>query len=251
MTFKKIFFLFIYFFTTIALKAQNTYYAFYKAKSNVSKHQWILLLPGSSGLTIFEDSTFYHRKAEYLNQIGFDIILLDYKAFYQNSTITDKPKGTIGEKINWVVKQIIQLAKNKQQIEKENNGHIIGWSLAGEGVFKLLKDTTFISENKISSVALFYPSNNEKLEITSTIPILIQVGQSDKTVIADKLYKQIRNFEKIQFITYPNSFHGFDIETILKPKKIKFPPVIGKQHIFLYNKKAAEKAYLELNKFLN
>ncbi len=250
MTIKKLFFVLSFFISTITLKAQNKDYVFYKSKSDMSKHEWILLLPGSSGLNIFEDSTFYYRKAEYLNQIGFDILLLDYKAFYQSSTLTNKPKGSTGEKISWVVKQVIQIAKTNRHIEQVNNGHIIGWSLAGEGVFKLLKDTAFISESKISSVALFYPSNNEKLEITTTIPVLIQIGQSDKTVIADKLYKQIKYIENIKFITYPNSFHGFDIETIVQPKKIIFPPVIGKKHIFLYNKEAAEKAYLELTNFL-
>jgi dienelactone hydrolase len=250
MTIKKIIPVFIFFVSATALKAQSNNYTFYKAKIDESKHEWILLLPGSNGLTIFEDSTFYNRKAEYLNQKGFDIILLDYKSFYQASTLTDKPKGTSGEKISWVVKQVIQIAKKNQQLEKAGKGHIIGWSLAGEGVFKLLKDTSFVSENKITSVALFYPSNNEKLKITTSIPVLIQIGQSDKTVIAEKLQKQIKSTEKIKFITYPDSFHGFDIETILIPKILKFPPVIGKKHTFLYNKESTEKAYIELTKFL-
>jgi dienelactone hydrolase len=251
MTIKKTVITFFLFIATVALNAQSSNFTFYIAKSEVSKHEWILLLPGSSGLTIFEDSTFYNRKAEYLIHKGYDVLLLDYKAYYQASNSIDKPKGTTGEKISWVVKQIIQLTKDKQQIDLANKGHIIGWSLAGEGIFKLLQDTAFITENKINSVALFYPSNNEKIEITSSIPVLIQIGQSDKTVIADKLQKQIKSVEKIKFITYPSSFHGFDIETITKPKSIKFPPVIGKKHIFLYNKEAAEKAYLELTKFLS
>lgn len=250
MIFKKLIFQFIFSVSTTALNAQNNNYTFYKANSDVSQHEWILLLPGSSGLTIFEDSTFYNRKAEYLNRLGYDILLLDYKTFYQTSTSTDKPKGSTGEKINWVVKQVIQIAKEKLQIENLSKGHIIGWSLAGEGIFRLLKDTTYISEIRLKSVALFYPSNNEKLEITTTIPLLIQTGQSDKTVVADKLHKQIKSTEKTIFITYQNCFHGFDIETLIKPKTIKFPPVIGKKHTFLYNKEATKMAYVKLTEFL-
>jgi dienelactone hydrolase len=250
MTFKKFILTLNFLISTIALVAQSDNYIFYKASNNVSKHEWILLLPGSSGLIIFEDSTFYHRKAEYLKQLGYDILLLDYKKFYQTSTLTDKPKGTTGEKISWVVKQVIQIAKEKQQIENLNKGHIIGWSLAGEAVFKLLKDTTFVSDNKLKSVALYYPSNNEKLEITTTIPLLIQIGQIDKTVNVDNLQKQIKSSEKIKFLTYQNSFHGFDVETITQPKTIKFPPVIGKKHTFYYNKEASEKSLIELIAFL-
>ena len=236
--------------TTVVVNAQNNNYTFFKSQNEAGKHEWILLLPGSSGFTIFNDAAFYNRKADYLNKLGYDILLLDYKSFYQASTSLDKPKGTTGEKISWVLKQVIQLAKDNQQIGKTSKGHIIGWSLAGEGVFRLLKDTSFVSENKISSAALFYPSNNEKLEVTTSIPLLIQIGQSDKSTVADKLQKQISNNEKIKFIRYPNCFHGFDIETITEPKTIKFPPVIGKKHVFLYNKESAEKAYLELIKFL-
>jgi dienelactone hydrolase len=250
MIFKKFIFTLNFLISTTALNAQSDNYIFYKANNNVSKHEWILLLPGSSGLIIFEDSTFYHRKAEFLNQLGYDILLLDYKRFYQTSTLTDKPKGNTGEKISWVVKQVIQIAKEKQQIENLNKGHIIGWSLAGEAVFKLLKDTTFVSDNKLKSVALYYPSNNEKLDITTTIPLLIQIGQIDKTVNADNLQKQIKSSEKIKFLTYQNSFHGFDVETITQPKTIKFPPVIGKKHTFYYNKEASEKSLIELIAFL-
>jgi hypothetical protein len=187
MTNRKLLIVFILFLATLTLNAQANSCTFYKAKKEISKHSWILLLPGSSGLTIFDDSTFYNRKADSLNQKGYDILLLDYKAFYRASTSIDKPKGSAGEKISWVIKQVIQLAKDKQQVDKSDVGHIIGWSLAGEGVFKLLKDTGFIKQNTISSVALFYPSNNEKVKITTSIPLLIQIGQSDKTVVADNL----------------------------------------------------------------
>lgn len=245
---KKTLTIFLLTITTTVLYGQNSSYIVFKAKVELNKHEWVLLLPGSSGLTIFEDSTFYKRKAEILTQKGYDVLLLDYKSFYKSSI---KPtKGSTGEKISWVVRQAIKMAKDKQQINLTDNGHIIGWSLAGEGVFNLLKDTTFVNNNKIKSVALYYPSNNKKIEISTTIPLLLLVGESDKTVGANKLKSQIKSYEMIKFIVYPNAFHGFDIETLTKPKTIKFPPVIGKKHTFFYNKEATEKASIELAKFL-
>ncbi|MBL7703129.1 MAG: dienelactone hydrolase family protein [Ferruginibacter sp.] len=234
-----------------SVSAQTDYYRFYKSKSEKATQGWILLLPGSSGFTIFDDSTFYDRKAAALNKSGYDVLLLDYKSFYRNSVSADKPKGTTGEKISWVVKQLLAQAKQRQQIDTTKKGHIIGWSLAGEGVFRLLKDTAFITGNNINSAALFYPSNNEEIEITTAIPVLLQMGGSDKTAVPDKIKKQVKSFEKIKLVIYPGSFHGFDVETITQPKLIKFPPVIGKKHTFLYNKEAAEKAYSELVLFLN
>lgn len=245
---KKALTIFLLTIATSVLYGQNGSYFLYKAKAELNKHEWILLLPGSSGLTIFEDSTFYNRKAEILTQKGYDVLLLDYKSFYKSSS--KQPKGSTGEKISWVVRQAIEMAKDKQQINLTDSGHIIGWSLAGEGVFNLLKDTNFVNSNKIKSVALYYPSNNEKIEISTTIPLLIQIGESDKTVVADKLQSQIKSNEMITFIVYPNSFHGFDIETLTKPKIIKFPPVVGKKHTFFYNKEATEKANIALAKFL-
>lgn len=226
-------------------------YFFYSPDSTKSNGKWIILLPGSSGLTIFDDKTFYNRQAETLKNLGYSVILLDYKAFYKSSQNKTKPNNSTGDKIAWVIKQTILLAKCKKQIELSQNGHLLGWSLAGEGVFTLLKDTAFINKYNIKSVGLYYPSNQSEQSITTTIPLLIQIGEEDNVVNPKKLESQIENSENIKVITYQNSFHGFDIETLTDERIFRFPPLFGKKYIFKYNVDVASKAKNEFMNFLN
>lgn len=231
---------------------ENNYF-YYKPNPDKQNGKWIMLLPGSSGLTIFDDKTFYNRQAKSFSNDGYSVLLIDYKSFYKSSIDKSKPnsKSVTSEKIAWVVKQVIILAQSKSQIDTSQYGHLLGWSLAGEGIFTLLKDDTFIKKNKIKSVALFYPSNQRGQSIATTIPLLIQIGQEDNVVNAEKLRSQISDNNKIQFIVYPNSSHGFDIETLTSERKIKFPPLIGKKYIFKYNEDVSHKAKKELIDFLN
>lgn len=242
----------LFFFTNIILgQLFSDNYYFYKPDLGKSNNKWIILLPGSSGLKIFDDRTFYNRQADTLKSLGYSIILLDYKSFYKSSQEKTKAKGSLGDKISWTIKEVISLAKNKKQIDSTQTGHIIGWSLAGEGVFRLLKDSSYIAKNKIKSAVLFYPSNREKKTITSAIPLLIQIGQEDNVVVAQKIKCQIENEAKAQLIIYPNSSHGFDIESLKEERKIKFPPLVGKKYSFKYNRESASLARIALYDFLN
>ncbi|MBS1738459.1 MAG: dienelactone hydrolase family protein [Bacteroidetes bacterium] len=225
-------------------------YYYYKPNSTNSTNKWIILLPGSSGLTIFNDKTFFNRQADTLSNWGYSVILIDYKSFYKSSRDKTKPNSSTGDKIAWVVKQVVSLAAKRQQINLNESGHILGWSLAGEGVFNLLRDTTYIQENNIKSVALYYPSNQEDQKITTSIPLLIQFGEKDNVVNFQKISTQITDRTKTQIIIYPNSSHGFDIETLTTERKLRFPPLVGKKYVFKYNKLAAEQAQKELKSFL-
>ncbi len=74
-------------------------YLFYPSKNKEQKNGWIILLPGSSGLKIFDDQHFYHRKAERLSNNNFDVILIDYKQYFKNSRDVSKPQKSTGEKL--------------------------------------------------------------------------------------------------------------------------------------------------------
>lgn len=235
-----------------ALSAQlfSDNYYHYMPEESKSNDQWMLLLPGSSGLTIFDDKHFYHRKAEAMKNLGFTVILLDYKALYKSINNKNKPKGTAGDKIAWTVKQAISMALLNKHIKPMQKGHLLGWSLAGEGIFNLLKDTSFITVSNIQSAALFYPSNERKESITTPIPLLIQIGEADNVVDAEGLKEQISDHDRVRLIYYPQCAHGFDIESLSRGRKIRFPPIFGKQYLFQYNEESAKTAYSELIRFL-
>lgn len=253
MTYRKLILATLFFCLTNTLLGQtfSDNYFFYSSDSTKSNGKWIILLPGSSGLTIFDDKTFYNRQADSLRNFGYSVILIDYKAFYKLSQEKTKPSNSTGDKIAWVVKQVISLARERQQINLNQSGHIIGWSLAGEGVFNLLKDTSFVQKNNIKSVALYYPSNQIEQTISTSIPLLIQFGENDNVVNPQKIIAQVIDKSRTQIIIYPNSFHGFDIETLTTEKKVRFPPIIGKKYIFKYNREAEENGRKALIDFLN
>lgn len=234
-----------------SLSAQlfSDHYYHYMPEEGKSNDQWMLLLPGSSGLKIFDDKHFYHRKAEAMKNLGYTVVLLDYKALYKSLNNKDKPKGTTGDKIAWTVKQAISIALHNMHIKTMQKGHLLGWSLAGEGIINLLKDTTFIALSNIQSAALFYPSNERKQSITTQIPLLIQIGEADNVVDAQGLKDQIAEHEKVQLIFYPQCAHGFDIESLSSGKKLRFPPIFGKQYLFQYNEESSNRAYSELTRF--
>ncbi|MEQ9413576.1 MAG: hypothetical protein RIF39_07080, partial [Cyclobacteriaceae bacterium] len=112
-------------------------YFFVSESKDIEESSWVVFLPGTSGLTIFNDSLHYVNWAKKLNQEGYNVVLVDYKKAYQASK--RKEDETTGEKINWVLKKSIEWTRRKYELEKEKF-IIVGWSLAGEGLSLLAND---------------------------------------------------------------------------------------------------------------
>lgn len=225
-------------------------YFLFPAENKDLKKGWVVLLPGSSGLKIFKDKSFYHRRADSLSKENYDVILIDYKAYFKASANPNKPTTTAGDKIAWAVEEVLKELKNQSWIDEVFNGYIIGWSLAGEGVFNLVKDNNFVSENKIKKAVLFYPSNRDTVEIRSSIPLLILVGDSDNVIDIKDLKERAEQCKMTNLILFNECYHGFDIESLTKKKTMRFPPLFGKKYIFFYNKTEAIIANNEMMEFL-
>src|SRR5262245_52502438 len=54
------------------------YYFWQPAKKDDAPRPWAVLLPGSSGLSIFDDHEHYFRAAIWLNERGVDALVVDY-----------------------------------------------------------------------------------------------------------------------------------------------------------------------------
>ena len=208
-------------------------------------------MPGSSGLKIFDDQHFYHRKAERLSNNNFDVILVDYKQYYKNSRDVSKPQKSTGEKIAWTVKEVLSEMDTLKLITKNSPGHIIGWSLAGEGVFHLIKDEYYLKEKNIKSVILLYPSNQDNMEIDPHVPLLVLAGKADNVINISDLSLRCLNKSNIKFMLFDESYHGFDIESLTKARSIRFPPVFGKRYNFQYNEESAKIAMMEIINWLD
>ncbi len=144
---------------------------------NDSSKKWLVMLPGSSGLTIFEDTRHYFMVAERMAVEGYSVLLVDYKLAYQASG--RKVKESTGEKINWALEQALSWAPS-QGMPANAELSIVGWSLAGEGLVLLANSNEQLDRLHIKSIALYYPSNQKKVNVDAKVPLLIMTGSQDQ-----------------------------------------------------------------------
>lgn len=222
---------------------------FYVRKSQ-SKHlnkDWVIILPGYSGLKVFDDYEHYFLVADELNAAGFDVIVVDYKPAYQASRT--KVIGPLGIRIKWITQNCISWAMENGHIDASQKGHVASWSVAGEGMILLANDSVTTKELNISSMSLFYPSNRDSTVFQSKLPILVQTGEIDKLTKVNSIRKTYGNHSNVQFIVYPEAEHGFDVAGLKEPHSLRLPPLFGKKIIFQYEEKAATQSHQKMIEF--
>ncbi len=209
---------------------------------------WVILLPGSSGLTVFGDASHYSGVADALNQRGHAVILVDYKAAYRAAK--RRVKESTGEKINWVAEQAIGWARAQGHIPSGLKGGIVGWSLAAEGLIRLAGQRDKLQRLNIASMALFYPSNRDGHTLNSHIPVLIQSGAMDQVTPAEEIQTHLSGDADARVVIYPQAHHGFDIASLKKARSKRFPPLFGKKYTFKYDPAAQQQAMQTLYAWL-
>jgi len=222
-------------------------YFHYKKTEKVEGNSWVILLPGSSGLKIFDDEQHYFNVAEKLNKEGFSVILVDYKPAYKASG--RKVKETTGEKILWVTEMAMKWGVENNFITPNTQGSIVGWSLAGEGLILLANNKEKLKQLNIKSIALYYPSNRDKIKLNSKLPILVQTGKLDNITPLNEINEQYSGNNAV-IIDYDNAYHAFDVESLEQGKEMRFPALFGKKYIFKYSQKAKEESIKNLIEFL-
>lgn len=227
-------------------QAQSHYQHYHFLQSKQESKGWLVMLPGSSGLTVFGDTTHYFNTAARLNKEGYHVLLIDYKAAYLTSG--RKVKERTGEKILWVLKDAVTWAKEKQLIE--GTGGAIGWSLAGEGLMLLANDVELSRELNIGFTGLYYPSNKYEIVCQSQIPVLVFIGGEDNISQRDMLESTFADCDLCETVTYEHAAHGFDIESLREAKSVRMPKLFGKKYTFKYDPEAAARAEIRLLEFI-
>ncbi|GAB4235585.1 MAG: hypothetical protein Tsb0034_09830 [Ekhidna sp.] len=225
-------------------RAQESHPFYHFTESNSESKAWLALLPGSSGLEIFGDTTHYYSYAEEFSKQGYDVLTLDYKAAYRNAE--RKEEETTGEKILWVLNDAIEWAKENHLIKGE--GGVVGWSLAGEGLVILSNDPSRISD--IKYLCLFYPSNKNEVLSDSEIPLLVLTGEEDNVTPFSMISTTFQACKNCEVVGYKDAAHGFDIKSLTKARSMRFPPLIGRKYTFEYNEKAAKDAKSKVIQFI-
>lgn len=228
----------------------------YHARKSPDSHAgtpWVVLLPGSSGLKVFDDEYHYHRAAESLANAGYDTVIVDYKQAYRASP--DAPPGETGEKIAWVTAQAIQWAAGQGHVNPEAPGAVIAWSLGGEGLWQIVADSELLARSNIKAAVAYYPSNQDERSLTAHVPLLIVSGEADDVISATELKVFVSRRDRspgaeVELVTYPGAHHGFDISSLEKKRRLELIPVIGPKATFQYNASAAQDAQSRMLDFL-
>lgn len=213
--------------------------------------RWAVLLPGASGLKVFEDESHYFRAAESLNAKGFDVLVIDYKRAYKAAPA--RPSVNTGKKIAWVVEQSLAWARQEGRIRAGEPGAVIAYSLGAEGLWPLLPDGERTSSVGIRAAAAFYPSNEENSPVATSVPLLILTGEKDDVTPASDIQRLVNAAAPgtIDLHIYPGANHGFDIASIDPPRTVRLVPLIGPSGTFGYDKAAADDAWVRLGSFLD
>lgn len=223
----------------------------YAHRSPAHAGRWVLLLPGASGLKIFDDPGHYFRAAEAIAGSGFDVLVVDYKAAYRRSS--SRPNLPTGGKIAWVVEQAIDWARRERLIHAEEPGAVVAWSLGAEGLWPLFGDSGRMNRLGIVAAAAYYPSNEQGGVVTPPVPFLVLTGESDDVTSAAGIRASLADPTQppVEAHFYPGAHHGFDVETIGSPRTVSLIPFIGPSATFGSDAAAAADARSNLLRFLD
>ncbi|MEZ5065869.1 MAG: dienelactone hydrolase family protein [bacterium] len=210
---------------------------------------WAVLLPGSTGLDLFGDTTHYFVAADSLNAWGYDALVVDYKPAYFASA--DAPDVPTGEKIAWVTRQAIAWMERTHPATQTRDGRIVAWSLGAEGAIRLVNDAETSRALRLRSVALFYPSNQKKLALTNHVPVLVLTGDADDVTRLDDVRtlaaSRPESAPSVELVVMPGARHGFDIASLREKKTIRMLPLFGPKATLQYDAAAAARAWSELH----
>ncbi len=221
----------------------------YVSDTTVPADRWVLLLPGASGLRIFDDEGHYFRAATALARQGFAAIVVDYKRAYHAAD--HPPDGATGAKIAWVVEQCIQWARANGVVRGDAPGALLVWSLGAEGLWDLCADPARLAAAGVHAAAAYYPANEDQRPITAPIPLLVFAGEADDVTPAADLRHALASTDprRTEVHFYPGAHHGFDIASLTTPRTISLLPLIGPSATFGYDPVAADDAARHLAQF--
>ncbi len=214
---------------------------------------WVVALPGAGGLRVLDDDRHYFDFAERFNQLGWSVLLVDYRPAYRASS--DRPDGSAGEKIAWVTEQAVAWMHRAHPGAASIPGAVVGWSRGGEGVLTIVNDVARASALGIAAAAVYYPSIEWGMTLSNHVPILFLSGQDDDVTRVGDVEALVQNRSSdagvVTLHIYPGAHHGFDVASLTERRTIRLLPLIGPRATLQFDEASAADAEKRLLAFLD
>ena len=237
--------------TTSALAAGAADYYFWRpASRDGAARPWAVLLPGTSGLSIFNDNEHYFRAAAWLNQRGVDALVIDYHG--ASALVPAAKEGTPGDRVAAIVADALATERGEGRMHGYCPGAVIGWALGGSGAWTIA--STEPIDPGLKAVAMFYPALLRARPYRNALPALVMQGTADDVLpereLREFVARRLGRSAPVEVVTFEGAAHGFDVPSLQPPRTLRFPPLTGQPQTFAYDQEATRSAHQALETFL-
>jgi dienelactone hydrolase len=228
----------------------DDFYFWRPAGSDAAPRPWTIVLPGTSGLTIFDDREHYFRAAVWLNQRGVDALVIDYHG--AAPFVPTAREGTPADRIAAIVADALKFERAEGRMQEQCPGAVIGWALGGSGAWALAAAEA--PDPALKAVAMFYPALIRGRPYRNALPVLVLQGTADDVVPENALRAFVAGRSgrsaPVEIVAFERAAHAFDVPSLQTPRTLRFPPLTGQPQTFAYDSEAARSAHLALERFL-
>jgi dienelactone hydrolase len=219
----------------------------------------VVAIPGCSGVSLRGTETddgrpgdeadrlfrrHYARMAERLRVGGFAVVLVDYLTA-ENTDNTCS--GEIShDRVGEYVGASLNFARRLPRVDPSRL-FVIGWSHGGAGVIAWLQTLGEGSSPAVAGAVAFYPECRSRDVWSSTIPVLVLLGESDDITppeTCDKILRRLPVGTQVTSRRFAGARHGFDFTEGPEVLSIGGGMTVGR------NANAGAKAWKEIFAFL-
>jgi dienelactone hydrolase len=224
------------------------HYFWQPAARDGAARPWAVVLPGSSGLSIFDDDEHYFRAAVWLNGLGVDALVIDYHG--AAGFVPEAREGPPGDRLAAIVADALKVERAQGRFPVRCPGAVIGWSLGAAGALTLAASKS--RDAALKAAAVYYPAVLRARGYRNELPILALQGTADNVMPE----RELREFAAgrddgsapIEIVALEGAANGFDVPSLSPARERTFPS--GLSQTFAYSAESARIAQGALERFL-
>jgi len=225
------------------------HYFWQPAKSDGTPRPWAVLLPGTSGLDIFDDHEHYFRAAIWLNERGVDALVIDYHGAVP--LVPAAREGPPGDRIATIVADALRTERAQGRMQEHCPGVVIGWSLGGAAAWTLAAKP---ADAALRAVAMFYPAILGPQSYRNTLPILVLQGTDDNVNPEAELRAFVASRSDtsapVEIVAFQGAGNAFDVPSLVPARTLDYSEPFGVPRTFAYDAEADRSAHQALETFL-